>query len=112
MDGGKEEEGGEMPEPRGNWRVSTSCKGCDVKWHCGMEPTDSVGEEEGGYGFQKDCELVTTNEGTSTFSKEANENFPLPAQSQAILPVHIVRVELQLNMFQHLNSPQVHRHVW
>lgn len=77
MDGGKEEEGGELPEPRGKGRVSTSSKGCDVKWHCGMEPADSVGEEEGGYGSQKDHELVTTNKGTSTFSKEANEKFPL-----------------------------------
>jgi hypothetical protein len=111
VNGGKEEEGGELPEPRGKGRVSTSIKGCDINWHCGMEPTDSVGEEEGGYSSQKDHELVTTNEGTSAFSKEANERFPLPAKSQAIFPVHIVRVELQLNMFPHLNSLQVHRHV-
>jgi len=77
VDGGKEEEGGELPEPRGKRRVSASSKGCGVKWHCGMEPTDSVAEEEGGYGSQKDHELVTTNEGISTFSKEVYERFQL-----------------------------------
>jgi len=74
----KEGEGEELPKPRGKGRVNISSKGCDVKWHCEMEPMDSVGEEEGGYGSQKDQKLVTTNERTSIFSKEANERFPLP----------------------------------
>ena len=38
MDGGKEEEGGELPEPRGERRLGRSSKGCDVQWHWGMEP--------------------------------------------------------------------------
>jgi len=33
----------------------------------------------------------------STFSNEANERFPCPTQNQAILPVHNVKVEHQLN---------------
>ena len=35
-----------------------------------------MGEEEGWFGSQKDPKLVTTTEGPSTFSKEANERFP------------------------------------
>jgi len=33
----------------------------------------------------------------STLSKEEKERFPRPAESQAIIPVHIVKVELQLH---------------
>jgi hypothetical protein len=47
VDGGKEEEGGELPEPRGKGRVSTSSKGCDVKWYCGMELTVWEKRKEG-----------------------------------------------------------------
>jgi hypothetical protein len=78
VDGRKEEEGVELPKPRGKKRVGTSNKGCDIKWHCGMKLIDSVGEEEGRNGSQKEHELVTTNEGTSAFSKVANEMFWLP----------------------------------
>jgi len=35
--------------------------------------------------------------GLSTFSKDANERFPCPSQSQAILPVHNFKVEHQFN---------------
>jgi hypothetical protein len=45
----------------------------------------------------KGRKLVTATEGSSTSSKEEIEQFPRPVLSPAILPIHIVRVELQLN---------------
>lgn len=35
--------------------------------------------------------------GPSTLSNEEKERFPRPAESQAIIPVHIVKVQLQLH---------------
>ena len=55
-------------------------------------------ERNSRYSLRKEgLTLVTTIEEPSIFSKEAKEGFPRCVQSQAFLPVHIVRVDFQLN---------------
>ena len=57
-----------------------------------------VVERNSRYSLRKEgCNLVTMTEGPSTFSKEAKEGFSRRVQSQAFLPVHIVRVKFQRN---------------
>jgi len=43
------------------------------------------------------AQSVIATEAPSTLSKEAKLRFPCPAQSQGIVPVHIVRVQLPLH---------------
>jgi hypothetical protein len=59
---------------------------------------ENVHQQAGQSGPQQDRgQVPPTGGGASTLCKEVKERFPCPAYSQAILPIHIVWVQRQLD---------------
>lgn len=85
------------PRPRWKMRVYRYSKGSTGKQCWGMEPPLQRGRGGMSVDIKRALSHSPLMRGLSTFSKGANERFPCPTQSQAILPVHNVKVEHQLN---------------